>query len=213
MNRKFISNSNYILRRIFEIEKNLDIVKDFIEAFLKIKISEIEFNSYKKFSSNKIPSNSNLGFVSVRIKGENNKENNIGIQFIDGFYIQTKLLLFSAQVHTNQLKDNYKRKIAKTITINILDFNIFKSSAYHKKLIINKKTTVKKLKECLEIHVIELQKFLSNSDNKQISKKEEWMIYLIGDDKAKIEQVMKKNEKIRKLDTLLNEYWNTEKVE
>ena len=46
MNRKFISNSNYVFRKILNSEESLSILKNFIEAILNIKIKEIELNPY-----------------------------------------------------------------------------------------------------------------------------------------------------------------------
>ena len=46
MNRKFISNSNYVFRKILNSEESLSILKNFIEAILNIKIEEIELNPY-----------------------------------------------------------------------------------------------------------------------------------------------------------------------
>ena len=40
MNRKFISNSNYVFRKILNSEESLSILKNFIEAILNIKIKE-----------------------------------------------------------------------------------------------------------------------------------------------------------------------------
>ena len=46
MNRKFISNSNYVFRKILNSEDCLGILKDFIGAMLDIKINKIELNPY-----------------------------------------------------------------------------------------------------------------------------------------------------------------------
>lgn len=48
MNRKFISNSNYVLRKVLNSKENLDIIKDFIESFLNIEIQKIELNPILK---------------------------------------------------------------------------------------------------------------------------------------------------------------------
>ena len=45
MNRKFISKSNRVLRKVLNSEKNLDILQDFIETFLKIEIKEIKLST------------------------------------------------------------------------------------------------------------------------------------------------------------------------
>ena len=48
MNQKFVSNSNYVFRRILNSEDCLDILKNLIEAILDINIKEISLNPYLK---------------------------------------------------------------------------------------------------------------------------------------------------------------------
>ena len=48
MNQKFVSNSNYVFRKILNSEAYLEILKNFIEAILDIEIKEIELNPYLK---------------------------------------------------------------------------------------------------------------------------------------------------------------------
>lgn len=207
MNRKFISKSNRVLRKILNSERNLDIIQDFIETFLKIKIQEIKLNSYLEIKSNYLPSEENFGIVDVRVKLEGQEELNIGIQFIDGYYAQNKMLLYYAQIHSNQLEYRDGRKMAKTITINLLDFNYLKSDNYFNKIMIPSKT-----ENQIELYVLELPKFMSNS-HKVIDKQEAWMIYLCGKQEDAIVEVLKKFDKIRKLDNLLEEYWKNEVME
>ena len=77
MNRKFIKNSNLVLRKILNSEKCKDIIADFIETFLKIQISTLKINQN--------PDNSkSYGIVDVRVITKENKEFNVGIQIIDG---------------------------------------------------------------------------------------------------------------------------------
>jgi len=122
MNRRLISHSNYVLRKVLNNEQGLEILKDFIEAILDIEIEEIQLNTYLEDKSKYLPSEENFGIADLRIKTED-EEINVGIQFIDGIYIQTKMLLYYAQVHLNQVEYDDKREFTKTITINILDFN------------------------------------------------------------------------------------------
>ena len=125
MNKKFITNSNYVLRKVLNNEKCLDIIKDFIEAIININIEEIELNTYLKNKEIFLPKEENFGIVDVRVKTDENEEINVGIQFIDGCYVQTKMLMYYAQIHLNQLKHDETREFAKTITINIVDFEYF----------------------------------------------------------------------------------------
>lgn len=207
MNRKFVSKSNRVLRKILNSKENLDIVQDFIETFLKIKIQKIKINPYLEEKSNNLPSPENFGIVDVRIQLENKEELNVGIQFIDGYYAQNKMLLYYAQIHSNQLEYKDSRKFSQTITINLLDFNYLKSKNYFNKIVIPSKTGNQ-----VELYVLELPKFLLKVEE-ILDKKEAWMLYLCGKEEKLIEGVLNKFDKIRKLDNLLNKYWENETME
>lgn len=207
MNRKFISKSNRVLRKVLNSKENLDILKDLIEAFLEIQIEEITLNPYLESKSKNLPAEENFGIADVRITMKNQEELNIGIQFIDGCYAQNKMLLYYAQIHSNQIEYQDGRKIAKTTTINLLDFNYLKSDNYFNKIVIPSKT-----ENQIELYVIELPKFRTSLDNK-LDKKEAWMTYLCGKPEDKIEKVINEFEKIKKLDELLKSYWENEVME
>ena len=154
-----------------------------------------------------MPSQENFGIADVRIKLKDQEELNIGIQFIDGYYVQNKMLLYYAQIHANQLEYEEDRKVAKTITINLLDFNYLKSNNYCNKIRIETKT-----ENIIELYVLELPKYRSNIEE-TFDKKGAWMTYLCGETEEKMSQVLKKFDKIKKLDNLLEDYWKNEVME
>lgn len=204
MNRKFVSKSNRVLRKVLNSKENLDIIKDFIETFLEIKIEEIKLNSYLKNKSKNLPAEENFGIADVRVKIEGEEELNVGIQFIDGYYAQNKMLLYYAQVHANQLEYQDDRKITKTVTINLLDFNYLKSEHYFSKIVIPSKAENK-----IELYVLELPKFRI-MESRSLNKKEAWILYLCGQlENNKIENF----KAIEKLDKLLESYWRNEVME
>ena len=206
MNRKFISKSNRILRKVLNSEEGIEILQDFIETFLKIKIQDIHLNPYLEIKSKNLPSEENFGIADVRIQLENQRELNIGIQFIDGYYVQNKMLLYYAQVHSNQLEYN-NRTLVKTITINLLDFYYLKSKSYFSKI-----TVPSSMNNEIELYVIELPKF-KIKEKGIITKQEAWMIYLCGKQPEIIAEIIKKYDKIKKLDNLLEKYWENEVME
>lgn len=209
MNRKFISNSNYVLRKVLNNEDCLEILKDFIESILDINIREIKLNPYLKEKAKNLPKEENFGIADVRIKTDD-EEMNVGIQFIDGIYIQTKMLMYYAQIHLNQLEYHDKREFTKTITINLLDFNFFSTYQYDKVIKIKSNEGNINLEE-LEMYAIELPKFaIKNLDN--INRKEEWIAYFRGCDNNVLEKI-KNNKNIALLDMLLEKYWIEEKME
>lgn len=212
MNRKFVSKSNLVLRKILNSKENLDIVQDFIESILNIEIQNIELNPYLKTKEKYLPREENFGILDVRIKQKDKEELNVGIQFVDGYYIQNKILLYYSQIHVNQLEHNKNRKVTKTITINILDYDYLKTQEYHKILKVNSKIDDNGKSEKMEFHILELPKFkLRNIEN--ITKEEGWMIFLCGNEPILLKRTIEKFEKIKRLDNLLEKYWIDEKME
>ena len=207
MNIKFVSKSNRVLRKVLNAKENVDILQDFIESFLKIEIKEIKLNPYLEIKSNYLPSEENFGIADVRVKLKNDEELNVGIQFIDGYYAQNKMLLYYAQIHSNQLAYKDNRIMAKTVTINLLDFNYLKSSGYFNKIVIPSSKQNK-----IELYVLELPKFIVKN-SKTINKQEAWMAYLCGRQMETIANILKKFDKIKKLDDLLEKYWQNEIME
>ena len=198
MNRKFIFDSNCVLKSIFSKEENIDILKDFIESILKIKIEKIQLRDdledeyiFEKY----------LGLANVKIVTDTNKELNVGIQIVDGLYIQNKMFLHYAQLYSS---------IIKTITINILDCEYFNTVDYHK---IMKVRDISydgehfESDDAGELHVLELPKF---QDTKIDTKEKAWINYLKHGDLN--EEKLEEYEMIQKLDNSLNEYWKDERL-
>lgn len=211
MNRKFVSKSNLVLSKILNSNNCLDILKDFIETILKVKIKNITLNNPKENKYYSSTTYYSMGIVEVRIQTED-EELNVGIQIIDGNYVQNKMFLYYARVHTNQITYNDNRKIAKTVTINILDFNYFSSYNYHRKISIKTNIIDDNILETMEMHVIELPKFkMLNLSN--IKKEEAWIGYFQRQNLKLIQLSKEKFSKISKLDELLEKYWKEEKIE
>ena len=221
MNQKFIAKSNYLLRKVLNSEESLDILQDFIESILNINVEKLILSPFLNKKENQLQTEENFGIADVRIKTKDKQELNVGVQFIDGKYIQTKMLLYYALVNNNQIEYQDKRKIVDTVTINILNQNFYDSFSYHKIVKFsnsnkqessNKQEKDKDEDKVLLLHVIELPKFqpmfLQNLD-----KEEQWITYLKGDNAEEVERVKKMNQKIKKLDILIDNFWNEERIE
>ena len=121
----------------------------------------------------------------------------------------TKMLLYYAQIHGNQLEYDEDRKIAKTNTINILDFVLNKDLDYHSRMIVSEGTMTNVINDYLEIHILQLPKF-QIEDSENITLKQAWMSYLKGENSI---EAIKKSKQIKKLDWLLEKYWKEEVME
>lgn len=212
MNQKFISHSNFVLRKVLNSENHIEILQDFIQSVLKISIQEITLNPYLTQKEKYLPSEENFGIADVRIKTMQEEEMNVGIQFIDGKYVQTKMLMYYLQIHSNQIEYKDNRKIAKTVTINLLDFCYFQSNSFHKKLLIDSNEDEGYQEEKIELHILELPKFKkSNFDN--LTQEELWISYFKGDNLEFINQMKETNHHIKNLDDLLEKFWVEEKLQ
>ena len=209
MNRKFVAKSNFVLRRVLNTEENVDILKEFIEVMLNLEIKEANINPYLEKLKGHLPAEENFGIADLRIKTIENEERNVGIQIIDGEHVLTKMLLYYAQIHGNQLEYDENREIAKTNTINILDFILNKDLDYHSKMVLSKETMSNILDDYFEIHILQLPKF-KIINNKNMTLKQAWISYLKGEDTR---EAIQKSEKIKKLDKLLEKYWREEVME
>ena len=209
MNRKFVAKSNFVLRRVLNRKDNIDILIEFIEVMLNLEIKEAIINPYLEKIKEHLPAEENFGIADLRIKTSENEERNVGIQIIDGEHVLTKMLLYYAQIHGNQLEYDCNREIAKTITINILDFVLNEELEYHSRMVVAKETMTNIINDYLEIHILQLPKFkLENS--KDMTFKQAWISYLKGEN---TEEAIKKSQKIKKLDELLERYWKEEIME
>lgn len=210
MNRKLVSKSNFVLRKVLNTKENIDIIKDFIESILEIDIEKIKLNEYLRKKEKYLPSEENFGVLDCRIQTKEGENFNIGIQYVDGIYIQTKMLLYYSQIHLNQLDYDDNREFARTITINLLDFNYFETQNYEKKISIETNEKNVKSKE-IELYVIELPKVKYSND--KMNRKKEWITYLEGSNIEKIEKIKEENKYICELDKQLEKYWENETME
>lgn len=194
MNRKIIADSNSVLRKIFKDEENIDVLKDLIETILNVEIKEINLikNLYYSLIYKEVK-----GIAEVKITTTDEEKILVGMQIMDGFYIQNKMVLYQAQL---QLNEEVYKDVTKTVTINILDDEYFDVTDYKKQIQVKTVGAVSSEKFG-EIYLIQLKKF----DGKNYDEKEkEWIEYL----KEEIQEP--KNEKIKKLDNLLDDYWKNE---
>lgn len=209
MNRFFIENSNTTLRKIFNKEENLDIVQNLIESILNLKVKEIVLRNYLGTKVKYLPKEEKYGIVNVRIVDENDREYNVGIQIMDGLYVQEKILTFGMSIHVNQIEYENHNEKADTITINFLDFKGFKTGSFHKviTLLEGKDYNSLRLRDEIKLHAIELPNFLKEKIETQ---EDEWIIYMKGENEELIENVKEKNQFIKKLDDILLDYWKKE---
>ena len=186
--------NDYIFKKIFGKQGNESILKDFLIAILEIPIEKIEIikDAYldKRVEENK------LGILDIKATLNNNITVNIEMQVENQYNMIDRSLYYWSNLYSNSLykKHNYKDN-NKTITINVLEFNIFKEGPYHEKCMIRRDYNNEILTDDLEIHFIQIPK-CKKTDVK--TKLDQWVQFIGNISKEGVKIAMSKNKEIRK---------------
>ena len=154
--------NDYIFKRVFSKKGNEDRLKDLLESILEIKIDKIETMEEVELPNENIENR--IGVLDLKATVNENTTIDIEIQVKDYHNMIERSTFYVAGLYYTGLKsrDNYKEN-NKVITINLLRFNIFKEPNYHIVGKIKEKESNKILTDKLEVHFIELPKFLKTN--------------------------------------------------
>ena len=186
--------NDYVFKKIFAKKGNESILKDFLIAALEIPIEKIEVlkDAYleKELEENK------LGILDIKATLDNNIVVNIEMQVKNQYNIKERSLYYWSNLYSNNLYKNQDYiENNKTITINILDFNVFKEGPYHERCKVMREYNKEILTEDLEIHFIQIPK-CKKDDIK--TKLDYWMQFIGNISKEGVEKAMEVNKEIKK---------------
>lgn len=122
----------------------------------------------------------------------------IEMQMQDQYNMTERTLFYWSGLYYNGLKSgqNYKTN-NRVITINILNFNLFKDGPYHEIARIRREHKYKLLTNELEMHFIQIPKFEINGNEKENKKLWQWLKFIDGQDSKGVEKAMGENKKIK----------------
>jgi len=153
-------------KKIFGVEENKDLLILLINSIVseEDQVSEVTLISPynpKNFKNDK------LSILDIKAKGVDGKRFNIEIQLCDEADYNKRALYYWAKLYTEQLKESEDYgTLSKAIGIHILNFtSLPESDKYHNVFhIVEKDNGIKYFKD-LELHTIELKKFISSVSN------------------------------------------------
>lgn len=194
--KEYTLKDYFIFKKVFGSERNIDILKDFLESVLDKKIEKIEIS--KDVILEKAYLLEKSGTVDLRA----NIDNEIVIiemQVVNQYNIEKRSTFYGSRVYNSMyLKGRDYDKLVKVIAINILDFSFIKNDRYH-----NQTVTVLRDDKNYEInnevvyHYIELPKFRKNN-LKLATRLEAWLALIDGKNKEMEKIAMEKNEYVKK---------------
>lgn len=198
--------NDVVFQKIFGSPENEDILISFLNALLeeteKEKIKHVEYVDTKLSDIEAI--DDKIGILDVRVVTEKGIHINIEIQLINRYNMINRTLFYWSRLYSNQIKkgENYKN-LNKTITINILNFNYIDSNKYHTTYHLCEDDEKIMLTDILEIHFVELPKFLDKQPelNNSLNK---WLAFLTKPEKRVMEVVEMGEPAIRKAITVLD---------
>lgn len=193
MNKLKVTN-DYVFKKIFGKKGNESILKDFLIAVLEIPIEKIEV--LKDAHLEKSLEENTLGILDIKATLNNNIIVNIEMQVKNQYNIKERSLYYWSNLYSNNLYKNQDYiENNKTITINILDFNVFKEGPYHEKCKIMREYNKEVLTEDLEIHFIQIPKCKKENIK---TKLDYWMQFIGNISKEGVEKAMEVNKEIKK---------------
>ena len=188
--------NDYIFKRLFSKKGNEDILKDLLESILEIAIEKVEV--MQEIELERVDIKDKLGILDIRAIINENITVDIEMQMVDEKNMIERTLFYWAGLYYTGLKRGQDYKLNnKVITINILMYNIFKKENYHTIATIRDNENKEKITDKLEIHFIELPKFLKSKENGN-RKLRKWLEFICNKRMGEIEMAVRENEKIAK---------------
>lgn len=189
--------NDFIFKKVFGKQGNESILKNFLEAILKIKIEKIEVRPEVELEKELI--NDKTGILDIEAIIDEETIIDIEMQMRDQYNMIERSLFYWAGLYHNVLKKNEEyEENRKAITINILNFNLFKEGPYHEIVELKRKYKNIKLTDKLEMHFIQLEKFKQEGRKKENRELWNWLTFISNKDKKEVEKIMEENKEIKK---------------
>ena len=199
-------SNDYVFKRIFGKGGNEKILKNLLEAILKINIQKIEIKNPE------IPKESieeKLSILDIKAEINENTIVDIELQVWNTTAIERRLVVYNAKLIAGEIKVSEKYQTAKdTIVICIINDNVVKRNAYLSLAMLKYEKTEEiryvnmgyekeeeYLTDMVKYYIIELPKF-KRKKPKVADLLEKWL-YVIGGAQKMMEEYKKENEEIK----------------
>ena len=189
--------NDVIFKNLFSKVGNEDLLKEFLEEILGIKINKIEIQ--KEVELNKSHTKEKVGRLDLRVKIDENIIVVIEMQLQDkckmdkrAMYYASKIMASSLEVGEtyNQIKDMY--------VISILDYNMLETEEYNTDtVIVDSKYRKYIVIDGIKFYFIELPKFREQVKVPK-TKLEEWLTFIDYEDREMVNMAIAQNKLVEK---------------
>ncbi|MEQ8173004.1 MAG: Rpn family recombination-promoting nuclease/putative transposase [Candidatus Eremiobacterota bacterium] len=152
---------DFAFKLIFGNEQNKDILISLLNAILEdYQTCPIENIEILNPLGSKEHGKDKLTILDIKAKDEKGEFYNIEMQISDQYYYHKRALYYWSRLYTSQISEGIGyQNLARTVSINILNFNAIKEADYHNVYRVREVNKNIELTDQLEIHFIELEKF------------------------------------------------------
>jgi predicted transposase/invertase (TIGR01784 family) len=194
---------DFVFKRIFGNEEDKDLLIDFLNSILQfpIPVNSVEIlNPY----IDKSALDDKLSILDIKARLNNGELVNIEVQIVNKYDVEKRSLYYWSKMYCGQITEGGKYKeLNKAICINILDYDIFNIPKYHTKFIIKEDSTNIRMNDDLEIHFLEMKKFILEKIDIN-DKLTEWLLFLKDPNNQIMEEIMEREPKLKKALTVLD---------
>lgn len=190
---------DFVFKSIFGNEKHPDILISFLNAVLKLendkKIVKVEIenpNIEKEDIEDK------YSILDVKATANDNTKLDIEIQIRDNNDMIPRTIYYLSKLIEGQMKegDNYNQ-ILKSVTINILDFNLLKKNKkIHNVFLFREKETGEILTDLAEIHFLEMPKLRNETKLDVDDLLNDWLLFIENPESEEIKMLTKRVKEI-----------------
>ena len=178
-------------------QKNENITKNMVSAFLDEKISSIKINNDKELLRD-FPEDK-LGILDLEAEVNGNEKIDIEVQLVDRKNLAERLLWYFSKLYTLEKGKNYK-DLKKVVLIAIIDYE-FDLTKELKRLetiwsLREKFAPNLVLTQKLEIRIIELRKALYEYKKDKSNPKAQWSLFINNPNSEEVKELMKENQEI-----------------
>ena len=191
--------------------ENVHLLKDFLQAILKRKITNIVVNT--EVTLDKTVKNSKECRLDLLAEIDNKEQINVEIQNSNKYNTVSRSLYYGSTLYRNSLKEGEDyNKAKRTVVIMILDYNEFKDGTYHEVARMKRDYNNEIITDKVEYHYIQLPKFIETV--KEIKTDEEmWIAYISNQlDKEEKGELIRMKKSIEEINAIVDEVMNDKDV-
>jgi predicted transposase/invertase (TIGR01784 family) len=175
----FAPTNDFVFKKIFGDERNIDILADFLQAVLDLPPEEYEQIQLVDPHAKRDREKDKLGILDIKVRTKKGKHIDIEIQVSDTPFMRERIVFYLSKLITEQIGKGMEYKnIKRVISIVITDYVLAPAtSVCHDQFFLYSELTKTRFSDIIEIDTLELPKLQTDRSNEKLW---QWTKFLAG---------------------------------